>query len=296
MLALFLLLTTTPHPVWIEGGTHSRGRDDGRADERPRHDVYVDGFYIDDALVSVDDFAAYVDATHRRTSAERLGFGYVAVLGMKDWEWQKVEGAFWRAPFGGLIAFENKGDLPVTQVSWRDADAYCRHRNMRLPTEAEWEAAMAAGSRGRYPWGDSPVRDDGRYGLNYWQGATRGEEHSENQQLDGYLYLSPVRAFPPNKNGIYDPVGNVWQLTNDWYDPTAYATEAKENPRGPTTGTKKVTRGGSWWCSARTCHGFGLWYRGKNDVDAPFNNVGFRCASSSLPVAPPAPGAKTATP
>lgn len=93
--------------------------------------------------------------------------------------------------------------------------------------------------------------------------------------------MSPVRAFRPNQNGVYDSVGNVWQLTDDWYSADTFKNEAGagvvRDPRGPARGTKKVTRGGSWWCSARTCHGYGLWYRGKNDIDASFNNVGFRC-------------------
>lgn len=134
-----------PHMVWIEAGQHSRGRDTGRPDERPRHDVIVSGFFIDEALVSVEDFAAFVAATHHRTSAERLGFGYVAVLGMKDWEWKKVDDATWRRPFGDRIVFDNRDDLPATQVSWVDADAFCRWRKMRLPSEAEWEAAMGRG-------------------------------------------------------------------------------------------------------------------------------------------------------
>ena len=292
LFALLVLAATPPAPpgmVHIVGGAHTRGHENAtRADEKPRVDVVVSGFFIDEALVSVDDFAVFVDATQHRTSGERLGFGYVAILGMKDWEWKQAPAAWWRRPFGALIEFENRGDLPVTQVSWVDADAYCRWKKKRLPREVEWEVAMGAGSRARYPWGDAPRREDGKYGLNHWQGAETGEEHSKNFLDDGFLYLSPVRAFPPNKNGVYDPVGNVWQLTNDWYDAYEFAKEAArvaigevvKVPLGPATGTRRITRGGSWWCSARTCHGFGLWYRGKNDVDAAFNNVGFRCVIS----------------
>jgi formylglycine-generating enzyme required for sulfatase activity len=126
----------------------------------------------------------------------------------------------------------------------------------------------------RYPWGDSPARD-GRLALNYWQGVS----HHQNDRTDGYVYVSPVRAYPPNAWGIYDPVGNVWQWTADYYAPDTYARAADaHDARPPATGTKRVLRGGSWWCGACTCEGFGLFYRGKADPRAPFDNNGFRCA------------------
>lgn len=163
-------------------------------------------------------------------------------------------------------------------VSWLDADAYCRHIGKRLPTEAEWEHAMRAGSRARFPWGDAPELPGGGLGLNFWQGTS----HRQNLRLDGWVYVSPVRAFPPNAWGIHDPVGNVWQWTADWYAPDAYAQAARDgvvrDPRGPASGAKRVLRGGSWWCGTCTCEGYGLTYRGKAAPDAPFNNNGFRCA------------------
>jgi formylglycine-generating enzyme required for sulfatase activity len=163
-------------------------------------------------------------------------------------------------------------------VSFSDAEAYCRWRNARLPTEAEWEYAMRAGSeRTRYPWGDEPVRD-GKLALNFWQ----GESHRANTRADGFVYVSPVRAFPPNAWGIHDPVGNVWQWTADWYAPDTYLRAGREvtDPTGPGTGKARVLRGGSWWCGACTCEGYGLFYRGKSDPEAPFDNNGFRCARS----------------
>jgi formylglycine-generating enzyme required for sulfatase activity len=77
-------------------------------------------------------------------------------------------------------------------------------------------------------------------------------------------------------------VGNVWQWTADWYAPDTYARAAAArpavDPRGPDTGKARVLRGGSWWCGACTCEGNGLFYRGKADPEAAFNNNGFRCA------------------
>jgi formylglycine-generating enzyme required for sulfatase activity len=294
---LLLLLATAPDDpmVRIPAGTFERGNDDAvKPDQRPRQRVSITAFHLDQTLVTVADFRAFVTATGHRTSAERLGYGMVAIEGMKDWEWRAVDGATWRKPFGALVEVKqgpDADDLPVTMVSFDDGDAYCRFLGKRLPTEAEWEYAMRAGSTERYPWGPSPRHPDGRYGLNHWQGVQKNE-HENNTLDDGFLYLSPVRAFPPNAFGLFDPVGNVWQLTADWYDPAAYrkgnddVDGVAHDPRGPATGTMRVTRGGSWWCSARTCAGFGLSFRGKNVPDAPYNNVGFRCASRDTIKAP----------
>src|SRR5262249_14383491 len=155
-----------------------------------------------------------------------------------------------------------RDDAPVVMVSYYDAEAYCAFVKKRLPTEAEWEYAMRAGSDTRYPWGDGPERSPGHYGLNFWQ----GESHRKNLRLDGHVYVSPVRAYPPNAWGLYDSVGNVWQWTADFYAPDTYfrAARAKvterSDPKGPTKGEKRVVRGGSWWCGACTCEGNGLFY------------------------------------
>jgi len=259
--------------VRIAGGVLQRGQGDAaRPDERPRNDIAVRGFAIDATLVTRAAFAQFVAATGYVTTAERTGFGMGAREGMEDWEWERMPRATWQKPFlpgtpetSGFLA----ADAPVVLVSWHDAAAFCAHAGKRLPTEAEWEYAMRAGARGtRYPWGDAPERN-GKLALNFWQGSS----HAHNTRADGFLYVSPVRAFPPNAWGIYDPVGNVWQWTADWYAPDTYA---RGGP--PSGGTERVLRGGSWWCGACTCEGNGLSYRGKARPDAAYDNNGFRCA------------------
>jgi formylglycine-generating enzyme required for sulfatase activity len=262
----------------------------GRPDEGPPHVVQLGAFYLDRTLVTRAAFAAFVAETGYRTTAERIGFGMAAWDGLDDWEWRRVPGLSWERPMPegvpGAEAFL-RDDAPVVVVSYRDATAYCEHAGKRLPTEAEWEYAMRAGATGtRFPWGradrDEPRLPDGRWGLNFFQGAS----HAKNLVQDGYLYVSPVRAFPPNAWGLYDPVGNVWQWTADYYAPDTYAVAAASrapvvDPTGPSTGTDRVVRGGSWWCGVCTCDGYGLYYRGKADEEAPYNNNGFRCAKSA---------------
>jgi formylglycine-generating enzyme required for sulfatase activity len=268
--------------VRLLAGSFRRGRaHGGRPDESPAHVVAVGAFSIDRTLVTRAAFARFVAATGYRTSAEQAGFGVAAAEGMDDWAWARVPRGSWRAPFreqdADTAAFL-RDDAPVVMVSWFDAVAHCAYRQARLPTEAEWEYAMRAGtSDARFPWGDDPGRG-GAPGLNFWQGET----HHQNLRDDGFVYVSPVRAFAPNAWGLYDPAGNVWQWVADWYAADTYARAAATpevvGPRGPETGRQRVLRGGSWWCSATTCHGYGLHYRGKADPQAAFNNNGFRCA------------------
>ena len=277
--------------VLVPAGRFVRGHDGAaRRDESPAHLVRLRAFYLDATLVTRADFARFADAGYL-TTAERRGYGVASEEGMNDWEWQRVPSGSFRRPYlretADTPAFL-KDDAPVVMVSFEDAERYCAHLGKRLPTEAEWEYAMRAGSRARYPWGDEPERAPGVLGLNFWQ----GDSHRHNLRRDGFVYVSPVRAFPPNAWGLYDPVGNVWQWTADWYAPDTYSRAAasakREDPTGPPApaGAKtgrRVLRGGSWWCGACTCEGNGLFYRGKSDPKAAYNNIGFRCARDLTP-------------
>ena len=275
--------------VAIPSGIFVRGSDaPERTDEAPAHRVELSAFYIDRTLVTRRAFLAFADAAHYVTDAERAGYGMGAYEGMGDWEWERMPHASFRRPFREgtpeADAFLHP-DAPAVMVTWNDAHAYCSHFEKRLPSEAEWEYAMRAGANTRYPWGTAPERD-GKLALNFWQ----GESHAKNLRLDGFLYVSPVRAFAANAWGVFDPVGNVWQWTDDVYARETYPQVAARartaergvafDPHGPSSGDKHVLRGGSWWCGTCTCDGYGLSYRGKAASDAAFNNNGFRCARS----------------
>lgn len=262
-------------PICLPAGSFVRGRANSpRRDEREVRTVTVGAFCMDAALVTREAFGRFVRETGWVTDAERRGYGVEAVEGMLDWEWRRAPHASWRRPFSvedpdtqGFL----REDVPVVMVSWRDATAYCAHRGGRLPREAEWEYAMRAGTHGtRFSWGDAVTGDDGRARINRWEGAS----HAHNDRGDGYVYVSPVRAFAPNAWGFYDPAGNVWQWTADVY-------AGADGDAG--AGDERVLRGGSWWCAACTCEGYGLWYRGHAVVHAGFSNNGFRCAYDAPP-------------
>ncbi len=264
----------------VPAGVLSRGRAvTRRPDERPPHRVSVAAFCMDATLVTRASFARFASATGYVTQAERAGYGVVSYEGFDDWAWQHLPHGSWRAPTG--VDNEDtrsflRDDAPAVMTTWNDAAAYCAWRRGRLPTEAEWEYAMRAGRYGtRFPWGDSPLDANGRPRINFWQ----GRDHHHNDRHDGWVYVSPVRAFEPNAWGFYDPSGNVWQWTSDVYRREEYADIALHHPApDASVNAHRVVRGGSWWCGPGTCDGFGLWYRGHNDPASAFSNLGFRCA------------------
>src|SRR5215470_11545639 len=137
---IVLVISAMPPMLRVPAGDLVRGREESpRKDETPRHRVHIDAFLIDETLVTRAAFARFVEETHYRTSAEKLGYGMVSVEGMADWKWDKVKGATWQRPFGDrTTAYAPRDDDPVTMVSWLDADAYCRWVGRRLPTEAEF--------------------------------------------------------------------------------------------------------------------------------------------------------------
>jgi formylglycine-generating enzyme required for sulfatase activity len=150
-------------------------------------------------------------------------------------------------------------DCPVSKVTWYEAADYCYLIGKSLPSEAQWEKAAGGANGCEYPWG--PEFD-----------PAKGLAHGGKKLKEG---ASPVGKYPPNKYGIYDMGGNMWEWVTDWYSPQYYSMEVMYNPRGPRRGVMKVRRGGAWSDST------GAMRVGYRDWSYPFSrsysDIGFRC-------------------
>lgn len=272
----------------IPAGTFTMGDSSGDRNpgdgETPLHPVTLPGFSIDATAVTNDAFARFVDATGYATEAERFGFSAVFHLALAAPEedivgvpagtpwWLGVRGADWRHPGGRDSSIEGLGDHPVVHVSWNDAVAYCDWAGRRLPSEAEWEYAARGGIEGaKYPWGDDEV-DAGGWRANIWQ----GEFPTSNTVEDGFLTTAPVRTFAPNGYGLWQPVGNVWEWCQDWFDPNYYGRAPESSPAGPDRGQARILRGGSYLCHISYCNRYRNSARSQNTPDSSMGNSGFR--------------------
>jgi formylglycine-generating enzyme len=124
---------------------------------------------------------------------------------------------------------------PVVAVSWSEAARYCEWlsglhgQNYRLPTEAEWERAARGGVEGKlFPWGDAPPESLPEYGRRWVNGP------------------EAVGSSDPNRFGLRDMCANVHELCSDWFQVDYYASSPERNPRGPESGERRSSRGGSW--------------------------------------------------
>lgn len=258
--------------VRIEGGEFTMGTDDGWPYEGPTHLVRLDSFWMDETEVTNRQFSQFVEETGLMTTAEKLGDA--GVFSPDEGRWNLVKGADWRHPEGR--ASSNDPNIPVVHVSWEDARMYCAWAGKRLPTEAEFEFAARGGLEGNiYPWGNE-FTPGGKAQANTWQ----GEFPQQSPTTDGHAGLAAVKSYPPNGYGLYDISGNVWEWTNDWYDPNYYRGSAVRNPPGPREGRQKVQRGGSWLCSANYCQGYRVASRMFTEPDSGLNNLGFRCVGN----------------
>ena len=187
--------------VWIRPGTFVMGCSPGDADcnddEEPAHQVTISkGFWMGQTEVTVGAYKRFAAATGK-TMPSAPSFNS---------RWSNEQ-------------------MPIVNVNWDDAKAYCAWAGGRLLTEAEWEYAARSGStEARY----GPLHEVAWYSAN-----------SENR-------THPVGEKSANGFGLYDMLGNVWEWVNDWYGEHYYPASPERDPRGPDSGQYRLLRGGSW--------------------------------------------------
>ena len=308
--------------VWVEGKSYTKGAkqndDYAMMREKPSHEVYIDGFYIDVTEVTNNQFQKFVNETGYLTIAEReidwdemkknLPAGtpkpHDSILqpgslifndklkkvdNMNNyfqwWRWQT--GANWRSPKGPGSNIENKGNYPVVHIAYEDAKAYCEWANRRLPTEAEWESAAQGNYKNAvFPWGDDLKLLNSN--ANTWQ----GNFPVKNESIDGYEMIAPVKSFPANSIGIFDMVGNVWEITDDLFNVNYYSeisteTELKNlkgasscyNPSNPYE-IQYVMKGGSFLCHDSYCASYRISARMGVSVSSGSDHTGFRTVAT----------------
>jgi sulfatase modifying factor 1 len=250
-----------------EGPNTQIGDDGAPRDERPQFTLDIPAFKLDRTPVTIAQFSAFVAATGYITDAEK--FGGAGVLSKGEGGWIEVLGATWKHPRGPDKPAAPL-DHPVTQVSWRDADAFCKAHGLRLPSEFEWERAARLGQTpdGVVFRAGTSVSLAAKFRANVWQGIFPLQDTGE----DGYVGASPVGAFGEAPSGLTDMAGNVWEWTSSAYIP--YPAREGEGPTAP----ERVHRGGSFLCSADLCDGFRATARGHATPDTALMHIGFRCA------------------
>lgn len=260
--------------VYIPKGQFRMGSSSGDSlpDVKPQHAVYLDSYWIDRTEVTNDQFAAFVDETGYRTTAEKEGRAWV----FENGNWTLKNGIHWRHPQGGRNSLEGLGDHPVVHVSWYDAQAYCQWAGRRLPTEAEWEKAAGGVEIVRYPWGNQTALGDRANFAD--QSLDVGWANQDTD--DGYPQTAPGKSFPEGVSpyGAFNMAGNVYEWVEDWYLWNYYSLSPYRNPGGPDSGEHRSLRGGSWITNGENYH---IPSRVSLPPDYTIQDTGFRCAESA---------------
>ncbi|MBC2715305.1 MAG: SUMF1/EgtB/PvdO family nonheme iron enzyme [Desulfobacteraceae bacterium] len=232
--------------TWVPAGTFRMGSGswdgDGKKDEFPAHTVYIDGFWMGKYLITQANWKKVMASTF----------------------WKKVSLYNYNPSW-----FKAGQEYPVERISWNEAQEFIQKLLsfnkgkylFRLPTEAEWEyAARSCGKHQKYAGGKN-------LDALAWYSANSG------------MATQPVGTKLPNKLGLYDMSGNVYEWCLDEYSESAYKRHKKNNPLITGEGTKQVIRGGSW---SNSPHEMRSTYRASVNQDFKGNYIGFRLVMTSV--------------
>ncbi len=227
-----------PEMVKIPGGTFQMGTNDWNW-AKPVHSVTVSDFSIGKYEVTHKEYIYFLNAINCGSNGSYNG---KELIDMDDSDCA----VGYR---GGNFYFKGSGyakDIlcPVIEVTWYGANEYCKWlskktgKSYRLPTEAEWEYAAGGGSTHQKWAGTDSESSLSSYA---WYDDNSGDK------------THPVGQKRPNRYGLYDMSGNVWEWCSDWYASDYYKKSSSRNPQGPSSGSYRVFRGGSWDNDASSC-------------------------------------------
>ncbi len=236
--------------ILIPAGPFTMGRDNGPPDEAQAHEVFLANFYIDKNLVTVVDYAKFIQ---EKGPSGPQGEMFLDVEDPDALIYRQKEG--W-IPVNGYESY------PAAELSWYGAVAYCQWLGKRLPSEAEWEKAARGKDQRLYPWGNEPPGPDLAF-----VGGFRGETVPVGQYPDG---ASPY--------GVLDMSGQLWEWTRSVHEPYPY--DPKDGREELSSGGSRVARGGN---SSSDMEGLTATSR---EIVTPWRAetghayFGFRCAAS----------------
>jgi formylglycine-generating enzyme required for sulfatase activity len=168
-------------------------------------------------------------------------------------------------------------DRPMSGITWFQAEAACRYRGGRIPTEAEWERAARGDTQRRFPWGRFYNETFANHG---GPAMALDPADGESSQADGWTYSAPISAFAEAKSphGVVQMAGNVWEWTADGYAPLSLQV-TRVDPVTPRASGLRVVRGGSFRSPSFTLRAS---YRESRAENAAWVDVGVRCAYDPL--------------
>ena len=234
--------------VFVKGGTFKMGSNEYDR-EKPIHDVTLDDFYMGKYEVTNKQFAEFLNdyGSDKIKTSEFAGKEMIKEsAGSENWGLTK-SGSFWKP----ASTYENH---PVIYVSWYGATEYAKWlskktgKNYRLPTEAEWEYAAGASTSSATRFKYAGTNSEGSLGTYAFYNSNSGAKTHN---------VGTKRA---NALGIYDMSGNVYEWCSDWHGSSYYSNSPSRNPRGPSSGSDRVYRGGAWartavYCRVASRHG-----------------------------------------
>ena len=253
---------------------------EGDSDELPVREVVVSAFYLGKTEVTKGEWDA-VRTWARWHGYEDLspGEGIAAdhPVQMVSW-WDAVKWCNARSEKEGLAPCYLVGDSPLRVDSDEEPSVNWAAAGYRLPTEAEWEKAARGGLSGkRFPWGNTISHSQ----ANYWSDSAYAYDVSPTRGYHpAHQGTAPAGSFAANGYGLFGMAGNVWEYCWDRYREQAYESAGNFDPKGPTSGESRVSRGGGWDSDAIDCR---MAFRMVEDVVDQYDDTGFRAARAAVP-------------